>query len=63
LTENEQKEVLPFITFEKSFKDGKELIFFDKEEKEMFFNHFPEIKEIYDLQHFGKFGDRKFEEA
>ena len=36
---------------------------FTKDDKHMFFNHFPEIKKKFEEQYFGKFNDRKLEEA
>lgn len=63
LSNREVEEVLPFITFERNIKDGKELILFNKSDKEMFFNHFPELKNKFWKMNFGKFNDRKYEEA
>ena len=40
--------MLNFINFDKSIKDGKELILFSKDDKKMFFNNFPEIKRKFD---------------
>ena len=61
--ENQINTILQFINFDKVVIEERELILFTREDKLMLLYHFPEIEELYEKQNFGKFNDRKHEEA
>lgn len=61
--EDEINSILQFINFDKVVIEERELILFTRDDKLMLLHHFPEIKELYESQNFGKFSDRKHEEA